>query len=141
MIIIFNPVDTLGFGERGEEREKKRRCCGGAPPLLGVLCFCWAVREFGSAVVGTAPGGRIKWGGESTSLNPTFYPRPSPRWAKPSTPRETALFASGGRAGARKTEGLGPLSDWCFVSRRYSVFVVRLAPTKPLPLCSLSLKP
>ena len=66
MIIIFNPVDTLGFGERGEERREKRRCCGGAPPLLGALCFCWAVRELGAAVArtcGTAPGGRIKWGG------------------------------------------------------------------------------
>ena len=29
MIIIFNPVDTLGFGEREEERREKRRCCGG----------------------------------------------------------------------------------------------------------------
>ena len=81
MIIILNPVDTLGFGKRKRRRERRESAAAaaGAPTPSGAFCFCWTVPEFGATVANlrAAPGGRIKWGGIYL-LNPTFNPRPSP---------------------------------------------------------------
>ena len=67
MIIILNPVDTLGFGERKRrERRESAAAAAGAPTPSGAVCFSWTVPEFGATVANlrAAPGGRIKWGGD-----------------------------------------------------------------------------
>ena len=124
MIIILKPRRHSRLWREEEKREEKtpllRR---GHPHFLGRSASS-TERRGSSGPRLQKPAVRHRGaelsGGGSTSLT-----RPSildlPRWTKPSSPQETALFASGGRAGARKTKGLCPLSEWCFVSRRCSV--------------------
>ena len=55
------------WGEGRREKRKNAAAAAGTPTPLGAFCFCCGtVREFGATVAGTcgtAPGGRIKWGG------------------------------------------------------------------------------
>ena len=52
MIIILNPVDTLGFGKRKRRRERRENAAAaaGAPTPSGAFCFCWTDPEFGATV-------------------------------------------------------------------------------------------
>ena len=141
MIIILKPRRHSRLWREEEKREERREnaaAAAGAPTLLGAFYFFYGTaREFGATVAPPCVqhrGAELSGGGSTSLTRPSILDLP--RWTKPSNPQETALFASGGRAGARKTKGLCPLSEWRFVSRRCSVLWFVQLLQKPPVLCA-----
>ena len=139
MIIILKPRRHSRLWEEEEKKreKRKRRCCGGGTPTFwGVLLLLdgSGVRGHGCKPAVRHRGAELSGGGSTSLTRPSILDLP--RWTKPSHPPETALFASGGRAGARKTKGLCPLSEWRFVSRRCSVLWFVQLLQKPPVLCA-----
>ena len=137
MIIILNPVDTLGFGKRKRrERRESAAAAAGAPTPSGAFCFCWTVPEFGATVANlrATPGGRIKWGGIYL-LNPTFNPRPSPMDKAIKSPGD-GTFRERREGGSAKNKGTVSLERVVFCFPSLFRFVVSFSSYKTPALCA-----
>ena len=81
MIIILNPVDTLGFGKRKRrERRESAAAAAGAPTPSGAFCFCWTVRSSGPRLqtCGRHRGAELSGGGSTSLTRPSILDLPRP---------------------------------------------------------------
>ena len=138
MIIILKPRRHSRLWEEEEkkrEKRKRRYCGGGTPTFWGVLLLLDGSGVRGHGCKPEEHRGAELSGGGSTSLNPTFYPRPSPMDEAIKSPGD-GTFRERREGGSAKNKGTVSLERVAFCFPSLFRFVVRSAPTKPPVLCA-----